>query len=340
MNKKNESNDENNKKYICPCCGSRLESFTSKCPYCLNEIRDIKVSKELEKFISGLDKDISNKKLSKYIINYPVPNSKENLLEFMILATSNIDVKNDDEDDIIIVDAWIKKMNQIYEKSKLSLKGSDLEKIETLYKNKINEIKIKKYKTILYIIFGVLCMFLLYIMLENFAVGLSLFFLVLSISFYAYSVINNKSNNIFKINISKKVVYCLCILLFILSIGFGIKGIFFNDRIFSKPENDYYDSDTTKYEVNVDIDFVHNIFFNKYNVDVIVYDKEDRLYHGTDKSLKYYLPNGKHKITFTGDGMKETVTLNVKGNTYVKYKVVCHEDEIVVQEIDSKYNED
>ena len=157
--------------YKCPNCGSSLESYTSNCPYCHTEIRNIKSSEAMEKFSKGLEKirskempkydgkesllkktigiDLSkdvkareefednfknkiNEKIADYINNYPVPNSKEDLVEFMILVTSNVNSKNDDP--VVIKKAWESKMEQIYKKSKITLKNqSDIKIIDDLY---------------------------------------------------------------------------------------------------------------------------------------------------------------------------------------------------------------
>ena len=52
------------------------------------------------------------------------------------------------------------------------------------------------------------------------------------------------------------------------------------------------------------------------------------------------MPNGKHRLVFTGDGMVEYVDLNVKGDTRVKYKISCHSDEIKVSLLEIEYFDD
>ena len=75
------------------------------------------------------------KEIARFINNYPVPNTKEDLTEFMILSRSNYDMADSDND--IIKDAWETKMKQIIEKAKLSLKDpEDIKKITELYENR------------------------------------------------------------------------------------------------------------------------------------------------------------------------------------------------------------
>jgi len=155
----------------CPNCGASLKSFESICPYCQTELRNIKASNLIESFSKELEeiqsrplpqyqgKDSLMKKLigqdynsereefeenarenrakeiARFINNYPVPNTKEDLTEFMILSRSNYDMADSDND--IIKDAWEAKMKQIIEKAKLSLKDpEDIKKITELYENR------------------------------------------------------------------------------------------------------------------------------------------------------------------------------------------------------------
>ena len=70
----------------------------------------------------------------------------------MILAVSNIDIKHKldgDEDDKIVTDAWIKKLDQVYQKAEISMGGSsDFVQIKAIYDKKKKELKIRKYKPI------------------------------------------------------------------------------------------------------------------------------------------------------------------------------------------------
>lgn len=165
----------------CPNCGASIKSFQTSCKYCQAEISNIKASNSLEEFSKGLanikskpmpkydgkdsllkkvigrdfnDEDAreefenefrrqKEEEIVNYIINYPIPNSNEDLTEFMILATSNINVKKDLSDDE--QKAWIEKMEQIYQKAKLSIKtGEEFKRINDIYTSKKEEIKAKK----------------------------------------------------------------------------------------------------------------------------------------------------------------------------------------------------
>lgn len=170
----------------CPNCGEVLKSFCINCPSCGFEIRntnsansvrefadklakiknwempEFKESKSVMKSIFGSDfnnqddleemqSNFERRKTEQeisFIINYSIPNSKEDMLEFMILATSNIDAKlvNDD-----LTKAWITKLDQVYKKAELTMKpdNPDFIKIKNVYDKKKKEIMKRKIFTII-----------------------------------------------------------------------------------------------------------------------------------------------------------------------------------------------
>jgi hypothetical protein len=99
----------------CPACGAPVESFQGKCPSCGHEFRDVKVSNSVQAFFEKLDKldqnmaamgdtgvnsgflgmgggiSPANQRKLELIKNYPIPTTKEDLLEFIILAASHVE---------------------------------------------------------------------------------------------------------------------------------------------------------------------------------------------------------------------------------------------------------
>lgn len=167
----------------CPNCGEVLNSFSTHCPSCGYEIRDARSSnairelaqkielidaecmapiqekKSLMKMIFGKDfkeedeieeaeerfNNYKKQQKSNLIINFSVPNTQEDFLEFMILASSNIDVKNGITDDV--TKAWIAKLEQVYEKAKLLMSDKpSFTQIKYIYDCKKKQIKNLKYK--------------------------------------------------------------------------------------------------------------------------------------------------------------------------------------------------
>lgn len=104
----------------CPNCGEELNAFETTCPSCKWEVRDTKVSSAVSAFAekimqleasgsSEINDDIIN-----LIRTFPIPNTKEDIIEFLILASSNIDTNKTHRN------AWETKLEQIYQKAKLT----------------------------------------------------------------------------------------------------------------------------------------------------------------------------------------------------------------------------
>ncbi len=166
----------------CPSCGEVLKSFQATCPACGHEIRSAAGSsavRELAMKLEGIaakgmppfeedksllralvGKDLKNREEAQAaarrrfeeqktqekvsaIINFAVPNTKEDILEFMILACSHIDVKSGIGDDV--TKAWLAKLDQVYQKAEWLLGGtSDFSHIKVVYDNKMGEIQAKR----------------------------------------------------------------------------------------------------------------------------------------------------------------------------------------------------
>lgn len=159
----------------CPQCGEVLNSFTPLCPACGYEIRGVKavnsvkeLQHKLELIESGREsKRTRSKKDRLYgeeltktdeqkislIRSFAIPNTKEDLYEFLILAGSNIDVdlydgsvlKNDAR--LAVSDAWKAKYEQAYQKAKILLnKDQRFSEIEAIYNTTHKSIKQAKGK--------------------------------------------------------------------------------------------------------------------------------------------------------------------------------------------------
>ena len=74
----------------CPNCGEVLDSFVTVCPACGYELRGSSASSSVREFAMKLDNAATDAKKVSIIRNYPVPNTKEDIFEFMILASTNI----------------------------------------------------------------------------------------------------------------------------------------------------------------------------------------------------------------------------------------------------------
>lgn len=143
----------------CPYCGEFLDSFTLICPSCGRELRNASPSNAVKEFSLKLESIEANREYEKkglftpvhhiskadeqkisLIKSFSVPNTKEDMLEFMILASSNINLRVFDSTQVVtesqkaLNDAWLSKVEQVYEKAKLSYAGDQLfDEIERYY---------------------------------------------------------------------------------------------------------------------------------------------------------------------------------------------------------------
>lgn len=120
--------------YKCPNCGEVLNSFTPICPSCGYEIRGSKGTSVVKELSDRINKTKSFEEKRDLISNFYIPNTKEDIIEFFILATSNI------EADDPCLEAWYSKLDQTYQKARL-LFGStgDFGYMDQLYKNAIKK---------------------------------------------------------------------------------------------------------------------------------------------------------------------------------------------------------
>lgn len=204
----------------CPRCGEVLEAFLTVCPACGHEVRDVKSStsvrefalkleaisaqkmptfeekKSVMKMVFGKDfkeEDEAKEALRRFesqkddekaslIINFSVPNSKEDIMEFIILAASNIDVKQEVDD--VVTKAWISKLDQVYQRAEITMsRHPDFAQIKAIYDRKKKELKKKKLKGVFGWVGYVLAIFFLLGLLVNpiAAIGIGIVILILII---------------------------------------------------------------------------------------------------------------------------------------------------------------
>lgn len=164
----------------CPSCGEVLKAFEINCPACGHELRGTKVSSAVKEFALKLEAIESRREYEKprglfaasqamtiisktdeqkisLIKSFAVPNSKEDMLEFMILATSNINLNVYDsyksayltKGEKEVNAAWFAKIQQVYEKAKRSYSTDKVfDDIKRLYDKCHNEISFTKKKGI------------------------------------------------------------------------------------------------------------------------------------------------------------------------------------------------
>lgn len=162
----------------CPNCGEVLKSFSPVCSACGFEIRGAQNTSIVKKFALQLQ-SLQSKKASEkpinflsklygkksrieeekidLIKNFVIPNTKEDVLEFVILAASNIDINcfglsGTQYPHILgkeLSEAWLAKLEQAYQKALLMFSTSDeFQVVNQLYQTKKNEIAQKRKREI------------------------------------------------------------------------------------------------------------------------------------------------------------------------------------------------
>lgn len=173
----------------CPHCGQELKAFETVCPnpQCGIEIRGKKATSSVSKLVKKIEEldrkkndvgfletfkrklngsklfPIEEQKIS-LISNFPIPNTKEDILEFMILSSSHILSKkpkgNISQHDELLYNelkkAWKIKFEQAYDKAKICIKNDEHRaEIEQCYNKTIVVPKKKRKKNILIVLLSV-----------------------------------------------------------------------------------------------------------------------------------------------------------------------------------------
>ncbi len=173
----------------CPNCGEVLNSFVTNCPICGHEIRDtqgVSSVKQLAMKLEQLEAKRPPKKSTNIfaqafgvgtqlqsideqkidlIRNFSIPNTKEDVLEFIVLAAANIDLKvyglDSGRYQMIdparreLSDAWLAKLEQADQKAEIMF-GQTQEYISmrNVYEKKMKAIQRAKYQ-IVWLLVGV-----------------------------------------------------------------------------------------------------------------------------------------------------------------------------------------
>lgn len=129
----------------CPNCGEVLKALAAKCPACGFELSEVSNTSSVKEFSDKLAKTISTNQKIELIRNFPIPNAKADIFEFLVLATSNFDTKKHlsaTGSQRQISEAWLSKIEQSYVKAQTLFKDDkDFAKFQELYDSDIKELK-------------------------------------------------------------------------------------------------------------------------------------------------------------------------------------------------------
>lgn len=143
--------------FKCPYCGEYLSSTDLKCPTCGKEIRGKEVTKSVKEFFDSIYSISDVDKLIFAIRTYPVPNGREDIIEFMFLASSSFDAKEYQNKKYTnnVAEAWLSKIEQCHDKAHILFTDSDdLKIIDKQYKAVKNKIRSINKKQLFLSIFG------------------------------------------------------------------------------------------------------------------------------------------------------------------------------------------
>ena len=158
----------------CPNCGEILNSYAPHCPTCGHEIREAQAVSSVRKLALQLEqleakrtpkkikniRDIISEEFSAddslngvdqqkidLIRNYAIPNTKEDVIEFIVLASSNVNLQRYNDFDQIpeaekaLSDAWEAKMDQAYQKATIMFGHlPEFERVQKMYDTKRQQI--------------------------------------------------------------------------------------------------------------------------------------------------------------------------------------------------------
>lgn len=121
----------------CPNCGEVLKALSVKCPSCGFELREVGNTSSVKEFTEQLAKAVSSRQKIELIQNYPIPNAKADIFEFLVLATSNFDTRKHMKATgtaRALSEAWLSKIEQAYGKAEALFKNDpDFAQFQKLY---------------------------------------------------------------------------------------------------------------------------------------------------------------------------------------------------------------
>jgi hypothetical protein len=150
----------------CPSCGAAVNSFQTSCTDCGHEFRNTQAANSIQKLYDefqkieesersrerswmqkmdgdlGVQKSVVTRQISA-LAAFPVPNTKEDLLEFLSIASSEASksvswfIGMGQHPDYLFKKAWLSKCEQVIHKARFSMKDdkNSIEQIESIAKN-------------------------------------------------------------------------------------------------------------------------------------------------------------------------------------------------------------
>ena len=182
----------------CPNCGDTIDAYETVCEVCGYEIRGRKTTSIVHELALKLEATDEIQKKEELIRNFYIPNTKEDIYEFMILATSNIKTEG------VTTKAWLVKLEQAYQKAYLSFSDDKkFEHIKSLYDS------CKQQKNLNNMIYGIKST------IRNFDILLIIFGIIIMLQSVLFSRFPWMDGNLFTIGL----------LVFLVGVGFYIPAL-------------------------------------------------------------------------------------------------------------------
>jgi hypothetical protein len=401
MNTDVRSEEKNSRKIVykgevhkCPNCGENLKSFEAICPSCGCEIRTSSSSNTLVSFIRELQSleskkvikgkgkqlveslgfgtsiDVDKQKIN-LIRNFIVPSNTEDLFEFLIFASSNINIdlamedfsnfESASEDEInsikAINDTWMEKAKQVYQKLQITSKAHPkFSSVEAIYLDKINGIKVskvneinKKKRRLFFYSIGFVVILIISVIIWPYVLKFMDPELIVPVSSSGYigrnyedvileledlGFVNLVINEIeMSASDSSKTHGTIVQMSFQ-----GLSSFEAETKIRSRTriEITYY---VIKHTISVQVEFEPNWLFNKYDVNMMVNGaKKGTIMHGKNTNLTFRIRAGKNVITFANtedSNVNGSVNIMVDGDLNVTYRITALKDNVTIEKVPS-----
>lgn len=151
---KKQTREERMQRIKCPNCGDLIDAFAIRCPSCDFELREIEANGRVENLAEQINELLSKGtkssglQIAELIRNFPIPNTVDDIVELMILASANIDpyafseYSEVSDVDRKISKAWESKMQQAYNKAALTFPSDEkFTEIKRIYRETTEEIR-------------------------------------------------------------------------------------------------------------------------------------------------------------------------------------------------------
>lgn len=173
----------------CPNCGEILGSFVTVCPLCGYELRGANANDTLKELLAKLEvidlqPDVLQTEKEKQKIalirNFPIPNTREDLLEFLVMASSNVDTEHiegwdssSSDGEKALSEAWKAKYEQAYHKAKISFRNpQEFQELNKTYLTKMKKYErktnmAKRRNSLFWIVYFIGCIFMVCFMFND-----------------------------------------------------------------------------------------------------------------------------------------------------------------------------